>query len=238
MTEQEKEIAISDLKKDVEKLKANKKDGWDKSSIVFGIIGSVLLPIAIAFWGTISTNRNNKINQAEMINNFIDHLTDTSEVKRELSLITLKNVLDDSSLARSIIKKVSKSSDSATQILAKVELANPTLSERDVLNEWVIKISNSNSFEKAESNLTSCKTAYENSNDYIWTNDIYLVRNPDSSNSWLVVLDAFTGSSDSTTVSNELTRIKSLPSLQRVFDNASVIYYSKDKFAKLYGRID
>lgn len=255
MTNEELKTNLSDLKKELEDLKSKKKDKWDK----VGIIGSILLPFAIAAFGYFLSNSSKdrelqtseksvKVTQAELIQSFIGQLTDTTNpIKRQIAVLAISHAFDTVQITRDIVKIVgAQDKDEDVRTQARLSLAFPTVHEKDVLNEWVIKVDETGNMADAEKRLQEFKQTYDETNDNLWNNDIRMVRGIDTSQKWYIVIDAFSGPSDSVTVNTELRRLqnigKSSRELQNTFgpwiDNGRAIYYDKTKFVNLYGKVE
>lgn len=255
MTNEEIEKSISDLQQELTDIKSKKKDSWDKT----GVIGSILLPFAIAAFGFFlsSSSKNKELQnseksvkaaQAELIQSFIEQLTDTANpIKRQIAILAISHAFDTAQIKTNIIKIVgARDKDTGVITEAKLSLAFPTVHEKDVLNEWVIKVDETNNEAESEKRLKEFQQVYSSTGDNLWKNDIRMVRGIDTTQRWYIVIDAFSGPSDSISVNTELRRLNGLGNssrdLQNTFrnwiKNGKVIYYDKTKFANLYGKVE
>jgi len=119
----------------------------------------------------------------------------------------------------------------------------PTKDERDAFNEWVIVLSAYNNFEQAEIDKNKFQDVYIKSGHKIWTNDIFIVRNPVHNQEWLLIIDTNPETKTESDVKfsmNDLLENQSRD-IRNEFAHwlygAFPMYYDKSKFIKTYGKI-
>lgn len=243
--------SVDDLRDEFAEFKLKKKDNWDK----FTAMGTVLLPFAIALLGWMfsmrskeqelqSSKRSTMIRQGQMINSFLNYLTDSNTIKKQLAITVIRDVLDHD-MSNNLLKVIAKHDTTLAGTLAGATVAYATPGEKDVLDEWVIKVDECGSEKEAGKRLQAFKEIYASTKDNAWTEDILQVRAIDASEKWLIVIDAFTGPSDSVTVDNEIKRLKTTVQSTREIKNSfgrwingsHAMFYDSKKFINLYGKL-
>jgi len=118
--------SIADLEKRIKKLEGGGKDIWD----ILSILGSLLIPVAIAFTGILFTQQQERnkqslekdqqrlaenelrIEQSQALLNLIEPLSDSEPMKRELAAVATSIAIYDKEEAKRILEIVQKRDES------------------------------------------------------------------------------------------------------------------------------
>jgi hypothetical protein len=147
-------------------------------------------------------------------------------------------VEDSSSLAF----RISEALAEQTSVLSKHEL--------EVCNEWVVVVERGDTYEQARDRASLFKEAYDDSGHGLWSNEILVVRDPENTNRWLVVVDFWPGRSTEQEVAGGIRHLNihvddSIGSDRRALQDTLEMWlrdtnpyeYRMDRFAETYGRI-
>lgn len=116
--------------------------------------------------------------------------------------------------------------------------------EYDVRNEWVAVIWSYQDVEEAKKEVELFKKAYAESGHSIWNDDILLVRDPERSQTWQIVMDLDYGKSEQGTIQARLDELKEFGNKTRHvrnsfghwLDTATVQLYDLEKFEVTHGK--